>query len=69
MNIKEISDDDLMSNAIRFAFDKCPVKENGALEDFQKYKKTFYGCVKWLRDNYQTIDDNFGEVVIMESDS
>lgn len=53
--LKEISDEDLMNNAIRFALEKCPTDETGALVDFQKYKKTFYSCTKWLRDNYKPI--------------
>ena len=57
--IKNISDDDLLSNALRFAFDKCPVDEKGALTDFQKYKKTFYGCMKWMRDDYEPACDGF----------
>ena len=57
--IKNISDDDLLSNALRFAFEKCPVDESGTLTDFQKYKKTFYGCMKWMRDNYQPACEGF----------
>lgn len=67
MNIKEVTDDDLMSNAIRFAFNKCPEDERGALVDFQRYKITFYNCAKWLRDNYETVDPDFGEMVVIES--
>jgi hypothetical protein len=57
--ITNLSDDDILSNALRFAFDKCPVDESGALADFQKYKKTFYGCVKWMRENYKPACDGF----------
>jgi hypothetical protein len=61
--INKLSDDDLLSNALRFAFAKCPTDERGALVDFQKYKSTFYGCMKWLRDNYEPVCDGFlGEV-------
>lgn len=59
--IKSLSDDDLLSNAIRFAFDKCPVGEKGELADFQKYKKTFHSCMKWIRDNYEPAGDDFLE--------
>jgi len=62
--MRSLSDDELLSNALRFAFAKCPTDERGALVDFQKYKKTFYGCMKWLRDNYEPTCDGFlGEVV------
>jgi len=60
--IRSLTDDELLSNALRFAFDKCP-DESGALVDFQKYKSTFYGCMKWMRDNYEPTCDGFlGEV-------
>ena len=62
--MRSLSDDELLSNALRFAFDKCPTDETGALVDFQKYKSTFYGCMKWLRDNYEPTCDGFlGDVV------
>lgn len=61
-----MSDDDMLSNSLRFAFSKCPVDETGALKDFQKYKKTFYGCLKWLRDNYEPACEGFLEDVVNE---
>lgn len=62
--MRSLSDDELLSNALRFAFAKCPTDERGALIDFQKYKSTFYGCMKWMRDNYEPTCDGFlGEVV------
>jgi len=62
--IRNLSDNDLLSNALRFAFDKCPKDESGALTDFQKYKKTFHSCMKWMRDNYEpAVDDFLGETV------
>jgi len=68
MEIKNITDDDLISNAIRFAFAKCPQDERGALVNFQRYKTTFYNCAMWLRDNYEPTDPDFGEVVILNTD-
>lgn len=50
--IKEISEEEIIHHALRFAFKTCPTGEKGELLDFDKRKKTFYKCVKWFVDNY-----------------
>lgn len=62
--IRSLSDEELLSNALRFAFDKCPKDEQLTLVDFQKYKKTFHSCMKWLRNNYEPTCDGFLEEVV-----
>ena len=56
--VRNLTDDDLMHNAIRFGLTAPPEKENGgmSIEDSQKYKKTFFRCVCWLRDNYKATE-------------
>jgi len=62
--MRSLSDDELLSNALRFAFAKCPTDEKGTLVDFQKYKSTFYRCMKWMRDNYEPTCDGFLDEVV-----
>lgn len=61
MDIKDLTDNDILSNALRFSFDKCPKDEKGAMDmkDIQKYKKTFILCLKWLKENYQPACEGF----------
>jgi len=55
-NIKDITDEEIMYEAISFALAKAPREEDGlttSAESFQKTKKTFLICVKYFRDNYE----------------
>lgn len=64
--INEMTDEDIMSNAIRFSLQRCALREgekSGDRPDFQNTKHTFIVCAKWLRDNYMDADPNMGEFV------
>jgi len=63
-NINEMTDKDIMSNAIRFALPRTSIKEGqDELDrpDFHKVRNTFITCVKWLRDNYKDADPDLGK--------
>ncbi len=59
--IKDLTDDDILSNALRFSFERCPKDEKRAMdmEKIQKYKNTFIICLNWLRDNYKPACEDF----------
>lgn len=57
--IKSLTDDDLLSNAIKFGFSQSPKGVNGELLKFNEYKSTFMKCLKYFRDNYTSACNSF----------
>jgi hypothetical protein len=57
--IKNLTEEEILSNAIRFALTESPKGEKGEVKDFQKYKSAFIKCTKWLKDNYEPTVDGF----------
>lgn len=57
--VKSITDDDLLSMALKFGFSQSPKGDNGELLKFNEYKSTFMKCAKYFRDNFKSACNDF----------
>lgn len=55
----DLSDDAILQNALLFTLGRVDKQGGLNAEEFTKIKKTFIHVVKWLRDNYKPLDEEF----------